>query len=140
MIEKENCHILIIREKLNAFLSERILKDSGYTNVYTASSSKHALSIIEKTTPNLIFLDHIPIAEDEPTGIDLFNQIKNLPALKNSASLIYVATLSKDRYEEIKELGFSGLIRMPMGYDELVHACEALLSGGTYFRDFDEYW
>ncbi|MCB9008034.1 MAG: response regulator [Ardenticatenaceae bacterium] len=139
MIDKENCHILIIREKLHALLSERILKDSGYTNVYTASSSKHALSIIEKITPDLIFLDYRQ-AKDEPTGIELFNQLKRFPALKNTAFLIYVARLPQDLYEEIKELGFAGLILMPMGYDELVQACEALLSGGTYFRDFNEYW
>lgn len=92
MIDKENCHILLVQEEVNALLMERFLELDGYKNIYKASSSNDAFLILEEITPDLIVLFFRQLEENGPTGIDLFRWFKQLPKLKKPH--FYSITLS----------------------------------------------
>ena len=139
MIDKEKCHILIIQEAENAMLSEAFLKHYGFKNVSITSSSKDALSILEGMVPDLVILDHRPLSNEEPTGIELFQLMRQLPKLQKSAFLIYHWNpwLKNDECQQLKMQGFNGLLRRPLTPADLNEACESVLSGDTYFPDWN---
>lgn len=140
MIDKKNCHILIIQDQETARLMELILERDGFKNVHKASSSEDALLIIEEKTPELIILYFHSFKENEPTGVDLFHQYKNIAVLKNTSFLIYEALLTQEKCQKHMEMGFSGVLVRPLGVQEFSNACTIVLNGGTYFIDCDKYW
>ncbi|MCB9008035.1 MAG: hypothetical protein H6656_11830 [Ardenticatenaceae bacterium] len=139
MIDKEKCHILIIQEAEDAMLSERFLKHYGFKNVSIAPSSKDALSILEEIEPDLVILNYLPLSNEAPTGIELFQSMQQLPKLQNSAFLIYHPNpwLGKEKRQQLKMEGFDGLLRRPLMPSDLNEACETVLRGGTYFPDWN---
>jgi DNA-binding NarL/FixJ family response regulator len=140
MIDKENCHILLVQEELNALLMERFLELDGFKNIYKASSGNDAFLILEEITPDLIVLFDRPLEENGPTGIDLFRWFKQLPKLKKTSFLLYQIILHRELCQELKDMGFSGVLGHPLEVRETSKACSIVLDGGTYYRDCDKYW
>ncbi|WP_420629902.1 response regulator [Candidatus Leptofilum sp.] len=138
MIDKDNCHILIISEH-DALAMNALLQINGYKNIYKTSSSKDVLSIIEENTPDLVILNYHPLAENESTGIELFRQLKSVATLKNTAFLIHGARLNQEKCQELKDIGFSGVLEYPLHVNKFPKACSIVLDGGTYFRPCDKY-
>lgn len=139
MIDKENCHILLVQEEVNALLMERFLELDGYKNIYKASSSNDAFLILEEITPDLIVLFFRQLEENGPTGIDLFRWFKQLPKLKKTSFLLYHIVLHRELCQELKDMGFSGVLGHPLDFRETLNACSIVLDGGTYYRDCNKY-
>jgi len=139
LIDKEKCQILILQDDPIRYLTKGLLSHFGFKNIYIPSSSVEAFETIENLAPNLIILDYRPIEKNELSGTDLFHELKEIAALENTAYLLYVVWLNREFCQEVKAMGFSGILRMPLTSDELNQACEAVLSGETYFSDCENY-
>lgn len=78
------------------------LKNDGFT-VFSAGSAEQALKIIEKNTPDIIWLDHYLFGKEN--GLDLVAKLKNSTKFKKIPIFVVSNTATKDKVSSYLELG-----------------------------------
>ncbi len=103
-----------IRELLSGFL-----KHIGGFNILSAANGSEALQLVERHSPELVFLD---INMPEKNGFDVMDEIKNKPDSP------YVIIMSGDHYQDIceaekrirsKQLGSIDFLPKPFNFQQL---------------------
>jgi len=98
------------------------LKKFGY-EVLTARDGQEALDLLQKDTPDLIFLDlKLPVM----SGYEVCRQIKSDNNLKNTPVVLFTA--SSDRIaEKAKEIGADDYMTKPFGPEDLLEKIKKFL-------------
>jgi putative two-component system response regulator len=98
----KQCVILIIDdEPVNVHLLDRILEESGFTNVYSSTDSTRTLDLYRQLNPDLILLDlSMPF-------LDGFGVMKQLQAEVNPADYMPILVLTADITSEAKQRALS---------------------------------
>ena len=98
------------------------LKHQGYNNTYTAKSGKQALKIIEEKQPDLILADIV--LEGKMSGIELAQQVKNIPVIFVSA---FTDEVIKNNAKNASSFDYFGYLVKPFQQKELKNAIDEAL-------------
>ncbi|MDF2438306.1 MAG: degU 1 [Bacteroidota bacterium] len=111
-------------------LKALLMNEAGFEIIGTSTSSKQALEIIGKSTPDIILTD---INMPEMDGIEFTRAAKKKhPEVKILALSMFG---EKSTISEILDAGASGYILKNTGKEELINALVKISSGGMYFSD-----
>lgn len=83
------------------------MKDLGI-EPYTARSFSEAKEIIGTVEPDVIWLDHYLLGDED--GLDLLKEIKSIEKLKNKPVFVVSNTCSNDKYQEYVSLGIEKFV------------------------------
>lgn len=109
-------NILIVDdENISRQLLQAILLNIGY-NVEAASSGHEALNILEKSIPDLVFLD---IMMPEMDGFETIEAIKNQPKFASIPIVFVTALDDKDTKVKGKKLGATDFITKPYNKNQI---------------------
>jgi len=104
--------ILIVDDnKTNIVLLESLLKDEGYTTVYSVTSAKEAYRVLEENTIHLILLD---ILMPDINGIDACKTITSNPIYKAIPIIMVTADTSDNTLKQSFEAGAYDFITKPI--------------------------
>ena len=110
--------VLIVDDnRMNLKVIEGLLRPYHIT-VYTAEKGKQALKLLEKTHPDIIFMDHMM---PEMDGIETFHRIRRRPGIYNQTVPVIALTantITGARNMFITE-GFSDYVSKPIEVSEL---------------------
>jgi len=98
------------------------LKHLGYNNTYKAKSGEQALKIIEEKQPDLILADIV--LEGKMSGIDLAQQVKNIPVIFVSA---FSDEVTKNKAKNASSFNYFGYLVKPFQQKELKIAIDKAL-------------
>ena len=117
-------NIMIVDDEVDLVQLYKIyLQMVGFT-VCGATSGSRALSKIEEHSPDLVLLD---VMMPDITGIEVCNQIRNMPLLKQPVIFMYSANDSVDNKERCLQAGADKLISKIIPMDEVTKHIKAAL-------------
>ncbi|MGN0345903.1 MAG: ATP-binding protein [Lachnospiraceae bacterium] len=113
-----NARILVVDDvEMNLKVVKALLKRTEMT-VDVALSGSQALTMFQKNTYDIVFMDHMmPIMD----GIETFHQMQNLPAYKSHPIPVIVITANAvvGAMEQYLKEGFSDYLAKPIDYEQL---------------------
>ena len=119
-----NTTILYVEDNIdNRTLVSRILMVEGY-KLIEAANATDALSILEKTKPDLILMD---INMPDMDGYTLTGKIKRTPGLESIPVIALTANVMRGDREKSLEAGCDGYIEKPIDIDLLPEQIENFL-------------
>lgn len=113
-----NARILVVDDvEMNLKVVKALLKRTEMT-VDVALSGSQALTMFQKNTYDIVFMDHMmPIMD----GIETFHQMQNLPGYKSHPIPVIVITANAvvGAMEQYLNEGFSDYLAKPIDYEQL---------------------
>lgn len=94
-------------------------------HVYQAENGKQALTILENTWVDCVFLD---INMPEMNGVEFCEKVRSSPELKDLRIVIVSTEGSEERIQYLKRLGIDGYVRKPLAPETLKEAIEAIFN------------
>lgn len=107
----------------NRLLVKRVLLSEDYL-LLEATNAAEALSVLERTQPDLILMD---INMPDMDGYTLTAMIKSLPGFKHVPILAVTANVMRGDKEKTLEAGCDGYIQKPLDIDQLTREIERFL-------------
>ena len=107
----------------NRLLVKRVLLSEDYS-LLEATTAAEALSVLERTQPDLILMD---INMPDIDGYTLTAMIKSLPGFKHVPILAVTANVMRGDKEKTLEAGCDGYIQKPLDIDELTREVERFI-------------
>ena len=116
--------VLVVDDEIHMRrLAARILELAGY-NVLEASSGREALSIIEKTPPDVITCD---ISMPGMSGFEFLAAIKDLPSAANIPVIMLTALGQNKDISRATALGAAAYISKPFSSAKLIETIQRQL-------------
>ena len=109
--------VIVDDSKTNSYLLKKILEAEGFY-VDEINTSTDAIERIKKTLPDLIILD---IMMPDKSGLQILDEIKSIPALRNIPVIMYSALYEEEVKEEAKAKGAFSFITKPTTRKDIMH-------------------
>jgi diguanylate cyclase (GGDEF)-like protein len=108
--------MMVDDESIMIELIQIFLEETGYTNFYGVSDSRHAINEIHATKPDILLLD---LVMPEVSGFDILQQLRDNP--RTAHLPVVVLTSSSDCETKLKalELGATDFLAKPVDQSEL---------------------
>ena len=116
-------------------LIKLILHEKYDDDVIGAVGGNEGLAKAQEHQPDLIILD---IMMPSPDGYEVCKRLKAIPEFQNVPIVFIAAKPAKDVYPMAQSLGAVGYVQEPFGPQDLFAACNAALSGNTYYPPFSK--
>jgi CheY-like chemotaxis protein len=118
--------VLVVDDEYGiAELLEAVLVDEGH-RVLTASNGKHALGVLEKEKPDVIFLDYMmPIMD----GAAMLSHMRSDPALRNTPVVMMSSIPEATVAERCK--GYVLFLRKPFNVFHVIDVVTNLTGSGS---------
>ncbi len=120
---KKKSILIIDDSNTNVVLLEAILSTKGF-RVVTALSVKEAMTILQKTRPDLILLD---LLMPEISGFDFLEQTSNKSELRDIPVIVVSALTDEMNIIKTKKLGAVEFVEKPVNINSLVEIVQSTL-------------
>lgn len=131
VINPSDFHILVVDDiASNIILMKAILSREGY-NVSTTSNGKDAISIIEKTPPDLLLLD---VMMPQMDGYQVCTHIRNIIGMDDLPIILLTALNSNDDIVKGFSVGANDFVSKPFNNDVLLMRIKFQLSMAASLR------
>lgn len=120
-------NVLIVDD--SAIVRKVLIKAFGMTTIdvnsfHQAENGKVGLELLKETWIDLVFLDiNMPVM----TGLEFLKIVRSEPALSKTPVIIVSTEGSKERIEELGQLGISAYLRKPVTPENLVETVTQVL-------------
>ncbi len=118
LIVDDEPHIRILLEQTLEDLEEKGVE------LFTANNGEEAIGIIQKETPNLVFLD---VMMPRMNGFDVCSKVKQSPVMKNTYIVLLTAKGQEFDKNKGKEAGADMYMTKPFDPDELREKAAGIL-------------
>ena len=125
--------ILLIDDFQSSADLVRLILSRRYNDstIIIATSGTEGIKTAQKSSPDLIILRIMLMSGNN--GYEVCSQLKTISHLKQVPVLLLGAKQPQEVYQQAKFCNATGYLYQPFHPEQLYKACEALLSGKTYF-------
>ncbi|HEV8639905.1 MAG TPA: response regulator [Methylomirabilota bacterium] len=120
-------HVLVVDDDQDSLDAMQIALQFSGALVTTAPSAKKAFATLSRLTPDVIVCDLKMPEEDGPSFV---RELRRLPPLRSTPVLAVTAYDYLYIQHELHAAGFTGFIRKPISFPDLVRAVAALARAG----------
>lgn len=121
--EKRKKKILLVDDKAIQLRTLRSLLVNDY-DILLATSGSDALKIMQKSNPDLVFLDY---EMPEMDGKDVLQRIREIEAIKDIPVVFLTGEKDKDRFMEVVKLNPAGYLLKPPDINKIHAIIEEIL-------------
>ncbi len=128
--------MIVDDEPINVTVVRKYLQGFGYSNFVTTNESTSAVEMAIRERPDIVLLD---IMMPEISGIEVLQQIRDIPALQHVPVLILTAVGDARIKQKALELGASDFLTKPVDPSELVLRVGNSLVVKTHYDHLTDY-